>query len=281
MSFSFTRARLAALAGLALVGVVTAGIAGMSLWARRAPEEVRTLEAVLRRLAQGNDLGQQPLAFMVGSGSYTAQLAFQRGLCKPDQCDMFAQLNPYQHYGNGWDELMRQGYALGDIQAWSASSGTVVIPRAAFRAYGPRIGFLACTVAHEIAHIRRHHIFQQSYHRNHNLHGQSEQVIKLAEMKRSRELELEADREAATMLTRAGYPARLCQQELEFMARSIGDGSITEPESTHPGYEERLAAMRAHVDALEKQPPAPEPGSRISTSYSRSDNLLTVTPQPR
>jgi predicted Zn-dependent protease len=83
------------------------------------------------------------------------------------------------------------------------------------------------------------------------------------------------------MLTRAGYPARLCQQELEFMARSIGDGSITEPESTHPGYEERLAAMRAHVDALEKQPPAPEPGSRISTSYSRSDNLLTLTPQPR
>lgn len=98
---------------------------------------------------------------------------------------------------------------------------------------------------------------------------------------RSRELELEADREAATMLARAGYPARICQHELELMARSIGDGSITEPESTHPGYEERLAAMRAHYDAMEQQSPAAEPSTRISTSYSRADNLLTLTPQPR
>jgi hypothetical protein len=47
-------------------------------------------------------------------------------------------------------------------------------------------------------------------------------------------------------------------RELEFMARSIGDGSITEPESSHPGYEERLAALRAHYDAMEQQPPAAE-----------------------
>ena len=281
MPMSWNRRRLAVTAVAALVGLVAAGIAGAGWLAHRPPAEVRTLEGVLRRLAQGNDLGPQPLTFMVGSGSYTAQLAGQRGLCKPDQCDLFAQLNPYQRYGNGWDELMRQGYALGDIQGWSASSGTVVIPRAAFRAYGPRLGYLACTVAHEIAHIRRHHLFQQSYHLHHNLHGQGEQGKKLGEMKRSRELELEADREAATMLARAGYPARICQHELEFMARSIGDGSITEPESTHPGYEERLAAMRAHYDAMEQQPPAAEPSTRISTSYSRSDNLLTLTPQPR
>jgi hypothetical protein len=263
-------------AALVVTGIVT------TVWSmRRAPAEVRTLDAVLRRLSQGNDLGNQPLHFMVGSGGYTAQLAAQRGLCKPEQCDMFAQLNPYQRYGNGWDELMRQGYALGDIQGWSASSGTVVIPRAAFRAYGTRTGYLACTVAHEIAHIRRHHIFQQSYHVSHNLRGQSEQTRNLAEMKRSRELELEADSDAATMLARAGYPARICQHELEFMARSVGDGSSTEPDSTHPGYEDRLAAMRAHYDVLEKTPPAQELSNRIRTSYSRSDNLLTLTPQPR
>jgi hypothetical protein len=54
----------------------------------------RTLEGVLRRLAQGNDLGQQPLAFMVGSGVYTAQLAAQRGLCKPEQCDLIRPAQP-------------------------------------------------------------------------------------------------------------------------------------------------------------------------------------------
>lgn len=281
MPFFLNRVRPAVRVTAVLAGLIAGGIATAGWLAHRPPEEVRTLDAVLRRLSQGNDLGHQPLSFMVGSGSYTAQLAAQRGLCKPEQCDMFAQLNPYQHYGNGWDELIRQGYALGDIQGWSASSGTVVLPRAAFRAYGPKLGYLACTVAHEIAHIKRHHIFQQTYHLSHNLHGQNEQAKKLGEMKRSRELELEADREAATMLARAGYPARICQQELEFMARSVGDGSITEPDSTHPGYEERLAAMRSHYDAMEKKPPAPESSTRISTSYSRSDNLLTLTPQPR
>jgi hypothetical protein len=273
---SRTAAALVVSAALATAGIVA------TVWSmRRAPAEVQTLEAVLQRLSHGNNLGDQPLQFMVASGTYTAQLAAQRGFCKPDQCDVFAQLNPYQRYSNGWDELIRQGYALGDIQAWSASSGTVVIPRAAFRAYGSHTGFLACTIAHEIAHIRRHHLFQQSYHLNHNLHGQSEQAQKIGDRKRSRQLELEADRDAATMLARAGYSARLCEQDLAFMARSIGDASITEPDSTHPGYEERLAAMRAHYADIEKQPPSPEASTRVSFSYSRSDNLLTLTPQPR
>jgi predicted Zn-dependent protease len=122
---------------------------------------------------------------------------------------MFAQLNPYQRYGNGWDELTRQGYTLGDIQGWAASSGTVVIPRATFRAYGAHTGYLACTVAHEIAHIRRHHIFEQSYHVNHNLKGQPEAQKKLGEMKRSREFELEADRLGAEIAYVAGFDPRV------------------------------------------------------------------------
>ena len=274
------RSRTAA-AVVVSTALATAGIVATVWSMRRAPAEVQTLEAVLQRLSHGNNLGDQPLQFMVASGTYTAQLAAQRGFCKPDQCDVFAQLNPYQRYSNGWDELIRQGYALGDIQAWSASSGTVVIPRAAFRAYGSHTGFLACTIAHEIAHIRRHHLFQQSYHLNHNLHGQSEQAQKIGDRQRSRQLELEADRDAATMLARAGYPARLCEQDLAFMARSIGDASNTEPDSTHPGYEERLAAMRTFYDAIEKQPPTAEVSTRVSFRYNRSDNLLTLTPQPR
>lgn len=245
------------------------------------PSEYLALQRVLQRLSQGNDLGTQPIAFMVASGDYAARLAEQRGLCKPEQCEFFAQLNPYQHYGNGWDELMRQSYAVGDIQGWSASSGTVIIPRAAFRAYGPHNGYLACTVAHEIAHIRRFHIFEETYHDSHNLRTLPEQQRHLEVMKHSRQQELEADRDAATMLQRAGYPKRICQQELEFMHRSVGDGSITEPESTHPGYDERVAAMRVHYDALVKQPPRPQPSTTFSFRYDPGDNLLTAAPQPR
>lgn len=245
---------------------------------QRRPTEVRTLEAIVQRLGQSNDLGSQPLSFMVASGTTAAQLAQERGLCKPDECEFFAHLNPYQRYANGWDELVRQSYALGDIEGWSASSGTVVIPRAAFRAYGPRLGFLACTVAHEIAHVRRYHVFEQSYHLNHNLRGLTEEQQKRASLKRSREMELQADGDAATMLARAGYPNRVCEQELAFMARSTGDGSRTEPDSTHPGYEERLAAMQAHYNNLDKQPPKPQTSTRGSFRYDRADNLLTFTP---
>ena len=65
------------------------------------------------------------------------------------------------------------------------------------------------------------------------------------------------------------------------MARSIGDGSATEPDSTHPGYEERLAAMTAHYDLLSRRPARALPGSRISLRYDRADNLLVLTPGPR
>jgi hypothetical protein len=54
-------------------------------------------------------------------------------LCKHDRCHMFSQLNPYRSYTNGWDELIRQSCAMGDIEAWAMSSGTVMITRPAFR----------------------------------------------------------------------------------------------------------------------------------------------------
>lgn len=260
---------------LAALGLVAAGT-----WAagQRPPAEVQTLEAILTRLSRGNDLGRQPISFMVGSGTYTARLAQQLGACKNDECELFAQLNPYKQYNSNWNEMMRQGHALGDIEAWSTSSGTIVIPRATFRAYGPHIGYLACTVAHEMSHIFRHHIFQQSYHVAHNLGTRDEEAKQAAGLQRSRELELEADRDAATMLARSGYRGRICLEDLKFMFRSIGDGSATQPDSTHPGYEERIAAMSAHYDTLEKQPPKALADTRFSLHYERSDNLLIFRP---
>lgn len=264
------------------IGIVLAslGLAAAGTWAagQRPPAEVQTLETILARLSQGNDLGRQPIHLMVGSGSYTARLAQQLGACKEEQCELFAQLNPYRHYNSTWNEMMRQGHAMGDIEAWSSSSGTIVIPRATFRAYGPHSGYLTCTVAHEISHILRHHIFEQSYHINHNLGTRDEEARQAAGLQRSRELELEADRDAATMLVRSGYRGRVCLQDLKFMFRSIGDGSATEAESTHPGYEERIAALTAHYEALEKRPPQALAKTRFSLHYERSDNLLTFSP---
>lgn len=273
------RFRLSLAAVCAAVAALAGGV-GLWAWQRRVPAELITLQAVLERLGQGNDLGDQPISFMVSSGGYSAQLAEQRGLCKPQHCDVFAQLNPYQHYGNGWDELIRQGYALGDIEGWSTSSGTVILPRATFRAYGPHHDYLACTVAHEIAHFRRHHVFAQSYQDSHHSSGLSDDQAQLASLARSRRLELEADREAATMLVRAGYMGRVCLDDLTFMYRSIGDGSSPDAESTHPSYEERIAAMAAHYDRLERRPPNAQRSSPGRFHYQPADNLFTFTPSP-
>lgn len=65
------------------------------------------------------------------------------------------------------------------------------------------------------------------------------------------------------------------------MARSVGDGSVTEPDSSHPGFDERIAAMKAHYDALAKHPPKAQPSTRASSSYDRSENLLTLRPYLR
>ena len=271
---------------LGLGAVLTAGatviaVNNTALGRSSYPEEVQQLAAILERLSQTNDLGSRPIHFMVVSGSYTSYLAEERGFCKEGKCRFFAQLNPYRDYANGWDELIRQSYAFGDIQGWTFSTGTIAIPQATFRAYGERTGYLACTVAHEIAHFKRDHIFKESYHKHHNLKGYSKKNKSTELMRFSRQQELEADRDAADMVALAGFSGRVCQDDIRFMHHSVGDGSATEDDSTHPGYEERLAAMKQHYDTRGAEPLSPVLGRPARLSYDPEDNLLTLTPHRR
>lgn len=252
------------------------------VWQRASePQEIKTLRAVIERLSRHNDLGHRPINFMVVSGPYAAAAAEERGFCKPDNCHFFSHLNPYRQYNNGWNELMRQAYAFGDIQAWTFSTGTIAIPQATFRAYGDHNGYVACTVAHEIAHFKRDHVFRESYHHHHNLNGADEESKDKERMRYSRDQELEADRDAAEMVARAGFPARTCQNDITFSYRSTGDGSATTDDSTHPGYDDRLAAMTKHYDALEKTPVKAESGPAAVMRYDSDANLLVVLPQSR
>lgn len=271
---------LLGIGGVMAVGATATAVGSTVLWRSNEPDEVRVLKSIVERLSKANDLGTRPINFMVVSGSYASYLAEERGLCKEDKCRFFAQLNPYRAYGNGWNELMRQAYAFGDIQAWTFSTGTIAIPQATFRAYGDRTGYLACTVAHEIAHFKRDHIFKESYHNNHNLKGYSDEDKKLELNRFNRQQELEADRDAADMMARAGFASRVCQEDISFMHRSTGDGSTTEDESSHPGYEERVKAMRMHYDTLEKKPLKSQGSTLGRFNYNEADNILTFSPKP-
>ena len=72
-------------------------------------------------------------------------------------------------------------------------------------------------MAHEIARFRRDHIFKESYHKHHNLKGYTEKNKNAELMRFGRQQELEADRDAADMLARAGFSGRVCQEDIRFM----------------------------------------------------------------
>ena len=134
---------------------------------------------------------------------------------------------------------------------------------------------------HELAHYRRYHIFRQSVHDSHLRRDLSDQIKQLESLKFSRQQELEADRDAADLLARAGWKGRVCQEALVFMHRSVGDGTPTEEDSTHPGYEERIGAMRAHYDTLLKAPLKRQPDTQAGFAYDAKDNLLTLSPRSK
>ena len=60
---------------------------------QQMPAEYKTIELVLNKLSKGNNFGKQPLAFMIISGTHSSQLAYERGLCKADNCDFFDHRN--------------------------------------------------------------------------------------------------------------------------------------------------------------------------------------------
>ena len=192
-------------------------------------------------------LGTSPIGLTINNRSYAATLAEMRGYCKEAACDFYAQLNPYKSYGKDWDEIGRQSYTLGDIGAWSTSSGTIEVPRTAFGIYGRHNGWLACTVAHEISHIQRNHVFQASYYANNTIRSVPDKKKEERSYVKSRQQELESDRDSAVMMARAGY-------------------------------DERIKELAAFYAKLEKEPPAKSSATAGHFTYSPADNLLSFVP---
>ena len=121
------------------------------------------------------------------------------------------------------------------------------MPRTAFRIYGRHTGWLACTVAHEIAHIQRNHVFQASYYVNNTIRSAPEKKQDELTYSKSRQQELEADRDSAVMMARAGY-------------------------------DERIKELAAFYAKLEKEPPAVASATPGHFTYSPADNLLSFVP---
>ncbi len=263
------------------IGLIATAFAAWRQARPVVPAEYLTLKAVISRLVAHNSLGSAPISFSINNGYYAARLGEMRGLCKVENCDFYVQLNPYKSYTKDWDEISRQSYTLGDIGAWTTSSGTIEISRAAFRAYGSHTGWLACTVAHEIAHLKRKHIFLASYYANNTIRstpkGKQDKLI----YAQSRKQELEADRDAALMMARAGYQGQICLDALIFTHQSSGDGGATEPLSTHPGYDDRIKALTNYYKQNKGLRSAKENWVVGTFDFDPADNLLSYWPTKR
>jgi predicted Zn-dependent protease len=152
------------------------------------------------------------------------------------------------------------------------------VPRAAFRIYGRHTGWLACTVAHEIGHILRNHIVLASYYANNTIPSAPDKKKEELNDAKSRQQEVEADRDSAVMMARADYQGRICIDDLISLHKSSGDGGATEPDSTHPGYDERIKALAAFYAKLEKEHPSKSSPTLGHFTYSPADNLLSFVP---
>ena len=247
----------------------------------RLPAEYTQIKRVVNRIAKHNDLGSQPLIFTVVPGSYAMTLAAGLGLCDDDNCAYFGQINPFRKHGRKIDEILRQNYLYGNIQGWAHSTGTVEIAHQSFRIYGEREDFLACTVAHELAHVLDNHSFHISKKVSELSADVTEKEKELIEAKVSREYEVKADQRAFDILSRAGYPDDTCLDELDFLHKISGDGRETSPTDTHPGYSERLSALKAHIDASKQAGTNQTEQTEGIWLYKQDMNYLKFTPITR
>lgn len=247
--------RIAACAGIAATLAPfysAAAAAARSLDNAQLPPEYAQLQRIVNNLSRNNDLGNQPLIFTIVPGGYAVNLATSLGLCDKESCSYYGQISPFKKYGGKTDEILRQNYLYGTIQGWAHSTGTVEITHQSFRIYGDREDLLSCTVAHELAHVIDNHSFHETKESSELAEGASEDQTKLINAQVSRKYEAIADKRSYEMMTRAGYPEGTCLEGLDFLHKSSGDGSITKPKDTHPGYTDRIAALKAAIDSPQK-----------------------------
>ena len=245
------------------------------------PAEYAKIKRIVNKIARHNDLGSQPIIFTVVPGTYAMRLAAGLGLCDDDNCSYFGQINPFKKHGRKIDEILRQNYLYGNIQGWAHSTGTVEIAHQSFRIYGEREDFLACTVAHELAHVLDNHGFHISKKVSQLSVNTTDKEKELIDAKVSREYEVKADTRAYDMLSRAGYPEKTCLDELDFLHKISGDGSETRPTDTHPGYSERLLALETYINRSKEASTNETEKTEGAWIYKPEMNYLQFTPLSR
>ena len=277
------------------------------------PKEYKTLMKIVDQLASKNDLSEREIPFTITSGAYTAYVAEELELCRDDGCYYFANLDPYKNHKNINDidinELIKQSYLVNGIEAYAWSGTTVMISQSTFQTYGENIGFLACTVGHELSHIIFNDHIEQSKKLSKILmdayETQYEELIimledelssydlkelkgnklsfselkEMIELSLSRESEAIADNNGTIMVINAGYEDDTCLEELTFLTSTSYNPTDTDPNSTHPGYIERYESLEKFInDYIESNQIRQYEPFKWRWIYNRRKNTLIFKP---
>tara|TARA_Y100001978_G_C23651397_1_gene413633 strand:- start:64 stop:978 length:915 start_codon:yes stop_codon:yes gene_type:complete len=240
------------------------------------PKEYKTVKKLVNQIASKNDLGAKEIRFSINNGAFMSWRAKSLDLCKDDTCWYFSNLNPYKRYKNingiNINDLANQSYLYGGLEAY-AWKDVVWLSRSTFRSYGTNKDFLACTIAHEIAHIIYDDHIPQSIklteklksleavetkllNKNKKKEENKEEENKeenLLKMELSRETEKETDKNASKMIINAGFANDSCLKNLTFITKFEKLETETDKESTHPGYLERYESLRNFNEQYNKK----------------------------
>lgn len=245
------------------------------------PFEYQQLKQIVDRLAKANDLGDRPFYFSIVGGDAAKKFASELSLCDYDECNYYASLNPYRSYGGKTDEVLRQAYLHGHgrVNAYASPTGTISISREFFRLYGKNDNYLACLVAHELSHFLDAHNFAQEREQSSELMGKTDDQQKVIRARFDRQYEHYADRRAVDMTVRAGYEVDSCVDETELLLKISGDGSHTQADSTHPGFDDRIDHLKSYVqtDQFAEQIKSAQ-STRGEWRYDSSVNYLMYRP---
>ena len=254
------------------------------------PKEYKNIKKVVDKLAYSNDLGEDKITFTITSGSYANFFASELGLCKNETCTYYSNLNPFNKYkrtkGIDINQIINQSYLLNGIEAYSYSSGLIWISRSTFQIFENHNDFLACVIAHELAHIINNDALNKKIKLSEYINTwESKKRLKVYERKKdllikriSRETETKADLLGAKLIINTGLPNNTCLKSLKFIAEKSAMDVDTKLDDTHPGFKQRYSSLKNFIIQNNIKGEVNKRNKSWSWIYSKNENSLIFKP---
>ena len=260
------------------------------------PKEYKAIKAVVDKLAASNYLGERPITFQINSGSYLNWMAADINLCRAENCRAFEDLDPFQEYQGEYSEYINQflksTYLYGGIGAWAYPYQIVSISKSTIRLLESDRETLSFIMAHEIGHIIDQHAFKVSEEKSiktnsikAEIEAENDEDIKARKEKEKEYIEFAIDRKyeyiadkiASILLTNSNFGDNAAIEALKTTSFITGDGEITQKDSTHPSWKDRIESLKNTDNTIDNKYYINQinPNKR-NWKYSRKYNYLQL-----